>query len=329
MLELQKRLRFTATLLVNMVCSTVIAIANKVLLRETLSPTALLSIHYVAGFLCTSSLCETKSRTTQREEQLPAQILAVLSLTTVLNLLSAQTSLKLNSLFVFQAGRYFAIVLTAVGDQAINSLGLNWQKLIGLVHVLLAVCCILLPLLKLTRTPHHQDNYGAIICVLAATAQAVNGVVTNFVLKTYAIENKLLLNKLSQWNGVVFVSVALSQHVAGKYTFHITKSTVPLLMISTTSAVLIQYTSLGLTRSSSATFYASINVLKAALLSVGGSLILREAVTELNWLALALSSIGLFLFGAETFLITHSRKFALAVCSSTLLALAYRSYFIQ
>lgn len=290
-----QQVRFVCELVVNVACSASVSVANKILFREGMHPVLLLTLHYAGGYAC-SSIYKTVRDEEQDGQQLPRGLLFLVSATTILNLVTAQWNLKSNSIFVFQAGRYLAIFLTALGDKIVNSLKVGPQKQIGLLFILLAVCCIIVPLATLS-CDHHGVHLA--ICMFAAVFQAVNGVSTNFVLKHFTISSRSLLNRLS-------LSISISLFGASSFVCFegncVVRSLTPMLVplfVSMGSAIIIQYTSLVLTRGSSATFYSSVNVLKAALLSVGGSIALHENVSKLQLLAFCLSSLGLLLFSEE------------------------------
>ena len=294
---------FAACLFFNVLCTGAIAVSNKSVLVEGFNPVHLLTLHYLLGYLSTLR-CVGERGHNDGSKKIGRDRLRVLflGLATVLNLLFSQLSLKNNPLIVYQIGRYLAIPLTAVGDVMFNGLQLSKQASIGLMLVLCGVCCLLVHTYQSTLEHGVKqksiNSLGLFLCVTGAVAQAGNAVGMNFILQHYDVTALELLQDLSFCSSVLFVGVCAFAAAGGvKLYFH--KTIIPMLAISCVSAVVIQYTSLRITKDSSATFYTMMTIFKSATVALVGSIVLSESLQEVELTAFAVSSAGILLFRAN------------------------------
>lgn len=288
----------------NILCSGVIAVSNKAILGDGFHAIHLLTLHYLTGFTLTLCTEEDKCSTLAlvREGHRPEGFASVtLSLATVLNLLLSQLSLKANSIFVFQIGRYLAIPFTAVGDVLFNGLKLSQQKCAGLLYILLGVSCVLTRTYKteFVSVERNSNGVGGIsFCVLGALAQAANAVGMNFILKHHDVTALMLLRHLSFYNSVFFIGGCVLAPLVG-IDLIFRENCIPVLTISCTSAVMIQYTSLRITQDTSATFYTMMTIFKSATIALLGSVVLSESLEKAEYTTFVISSVGIVLFSTN------------------------------
>ena len=261
------KLAFTIAFVSNIVFTALIAILNKAILVGGVHAVYLLTLHQIAGYLLSLSISKDNTQYCQRDKQdmIPSLRILMLSILTVGNLLLSQLSLKENSLFLFQIGRYLAIPMTALGDIFFNGLRLTKQRALGVTCILCGVICSLSQTYGQTARQSGADpgatHKGLVLCFASAMSQASNAVAVNSTLQTPDVSPLAFLNRLAFYNSLLYLGGCLFATALGLQ-FRVQNALIPTMLASCVSAVVIQYTSLRITKGSSATFYTMAGVFK-------------------------------------------------------------------